>query len=173
MQRTPTYFARCSGRGCSRGCSCSCSRGRRDGFLRRRNCLLRCRNGLLNYHSTRWRHRWGSSLSISSTNAPEKEPDKQPQKQSYSERGEPYHYCSLQPDGDPPWACPSPSPPHRAIPSPVPYSHLPSSLEPLKRLPRNASDSHHAPFQWAWPTVADRGYANFLEPPITELRRTA
>ena len=126
MQRTPTYFARWSGRGCSRSCSRSCSR---DGFLRRRNGLLRCRNGLLNYHSTRWRHRRGSSLSISSTNAPEEEPDKQPQKQSYSERSEPYQDCSLQPDGDPPWACPSPSPPHRAIPSPVPYSHLAGSLE--------------------------------------------
>src|SRR5215207_3921871 len=126
MQRTPTYFARCSGRGCSRSRSCS-----PDGFLRRRN-------GLLNCHSTRWRHRRGGFLSITSTNAPEEEPDKQPQKQPYSERGEPYQDCPLQPYGDPPWASPSPSPPHRAIPSPVPYSHLPSSLEPPKRLPQTA-----------------------------------
>src|SRR5918995_2857191 len=167
MKWTPTYSARCSGR----GCSCSCSRGRRDGFLRRRNCLLRCRNGLLNYHSTRWRHRWGSSLSISSTNAPEEEPDKQPQKQPYNERGEPYQNCPLQPYGDPPWACPSPSPPHRAIPSSVPYSHLPSYLEPPKRHPRNARDCHHALFLWAWHTVADRGYANFLELRKAEVRR--
>src|SRR5215217_1556170 len=106
MQRTPTYFARCSGRGCSRSCSrsrsCSCSRGRREGFLRRWDGFLRRRNGLLNCHSTSWRQRRGGFLSITNTHAPEEEPDKQPQKQPYSERCEPCQDCPLQPKGPPP-----------------------------------------------------------------------
>ena len=109
---------------------------RRDGFLRFRDGFLGRRNGLLTCHSARWRLRRGGFLSITSTNAPQEEPDKQPQKQPYSERCEPYQDCPLKPYGRPPWASSSPS--HRAIPSPVPYSHLPSSLEPLKHLPHTA-----------------------------------
>ncbi len=114
MQRAPTDFAQCSGRGRSRGCGRSRGYGRQDG-------LLHC-------HCTSRRHRRGGFLPIT-TNALKEGPDKKPNKQPYSERYQEHHGQLFVP---PQW--PSPSPPHHPIPSLVPYPLLSGSLELPRRV---------------------------------------
>ena len=130
MQRAPTDFAQCSGRG--RGCG----RGSQDGLL------LRRRDGLLHCHGTSRRQRRGGFLPIT-TNPLKEGPDKKPNKQPYGER---YQEKHGQPFVPPHW--PYPSPPHHPIPSLVPYPLLSGSLElPKQVLSPSSYPAHivHAP----------------------------